>query len=264
MQGWGPMPGGPALLSPVIPSSNNASPAPAGTQSRAAMVPHLSHADPWAHHFICCDLPHAASTSTTPPNSSAAASPFATPFMSPAVGQQHAGNAPEGAQGISHSFPIRFDLDSYPSASSLPDHRHTPQQPAFENVAASQTGGALGAEVALGHMTNPAPQAKDGPICAESAFRCDQADCTGADVCEGSAACSAVECCADPECNVACDADNCHESHPAIVDGCDSCDEAAGGISGEAALAEWACSKEGCKAIEQYVGPRLDRFTRHR
>jgi hypothetical protein len=28
-------------------------------------LPHLSHAEPWAHHFICCDSEHQASTSTS-------------------------------------------------------------------------------------------------------------------------------------------------------------------------------------------------------
>lgn len=28
-------------------------------------LPHLSHAEPWAHNFICCDSEHQASTSTS-------------------------------------------------------------------------------------------------------------------------------------------------------------------------------------------------------
>jgi hypothetical protein len=70
---------------------------------------------------------------------------------------------------------------------------------------------------------------------------CDETHCPSGDV---------VECCEDPSCSqgAVCEDEGCHDSHTTedFVDGT---------VSAESMreLEKWACSKEGCHAIQQYV-----------
>jgi len=70
---------------------------------------------------------------------------------------------------------------------------------------------------------------------------CDENQCSSADV---------VECCNDPGCSqgAVCEDEGCHDPHPS---------QHIGGFDNSAQsmreLEEWACSKEGCHAIQQYV-----------
>lgn len=74
---------------------------------------------------------------------------------------------------------------------------------------------------------------------------CDETQCSAGDV---------VECCDDPGCSqgAVCEDEGCHEPHTS---------QSLGGFDNSAQsmkeLEEWACSKEGCHAIQQYVSLSL-------
>jgi hypothetical protein len=169
--------------------------------------PHLSHAQPWAHDFICCDSPHHASTSHTTGGfsvgsarpGSAASTPATTPFVP----------TPTSTPNLMyHPQPHQAHSQAHPHSS----HAHRPHSHVGPAPAPS-----------LGGTTDPCD-----PTCDLDAFCCTDAFC---DVSCPSEECG-DQCCADPSCPT----------------------------DGDDALVKWACSKEGCHAIQQYVsdGTRLE------
>lgn len=149
------------------------------TQGGPLMTPtSTTHHDPWSHPFICCDIDHAASTSSSLSNS-----PMALPSVSNTI----------------ITTPI------LPSGFSS------------------------------GHNT---PSGLSNQPCSMDMFVCQDDTCA-----EGQ-----VECCADPHCEEP-QPDNL--TNPGVQSGaeCQDC--------GMDELEAWACTKEGCHAIQQYVCHQL-------
>ncbi|RSH94820.1 zinc-finger protein [Saitozyma podzolica] len=145
--------------------------------------PHLSHAQPWAHDFICCDSPHHASTShsgfsvSSARPGSTASTPATTPFVPTPTPTPSLMYPPQPAQAHQTSLPSH--------------HSHAASLPSTTD------------------------------LCDLDAF-----------------------CCTDALCDVSCPSDECGDQ---------CCADPSCPTDGEDALVKWACSKEGCHAIQQYL-----------
>lgn len=154
-----------------------------------AQPPHRSHADPWAHEFICCDKSHAASTSH------------------PTSTQSLFGDV-NGTSPITGNFPFANSLT-------------------FPNPALPPT------------STSPMPNTMNQKS-NKGSHGCDD------DACCTEPTCGPVECCTDPSC-AAEGCDDAHQHHQRAGGGANR------GASTDEELIKWACSDEGCEAIQQFV-----------
>ncbi|EIW66520.1 hypothetical protein TREMEDRAFT_72363 [Tremella mesenterica DSM 1558] len=140
-------------------------------------TPHLTHAHPWAHEFICCDTEHGASPST--PNQKSSLSSL---HPSPAV--QH------------------------PVSNAILDHTSS--------------------------RTSHEDEVNMNEACPMEIYCCNDIYCEAE--CDGDCT-SGLECCTDLTPQAECDACAHHE-----------------GVKEEMGdLEKWACTAEGCKAIQQYL-----------
>lgn len=149
----------------------------------SSSAPHVTHAEPWAHNYICCDVDHNASTSR--PSTPVSRFVSALNINSNNTQRQHQHRSHPSTSSTVQSF-----------FSALPE-----------------------------------------PAC------CDEPQCPDTE----------VECCTDPGCQegAICEDEGCHFPHnpnaqPGDPDSAESMRE----------LERWACSKEGCHAIQQYVSLR--------
>lgn len=147
--------------------------------------PHHSHSDPWALDFICCDAPHAASSSRP---------------------QSNHGTPVSGFSGGSHGY-----VNSNSRITSPINQAFPPNQP----------------------FGGTGDRRAEGECCADPS-------------------CGIGECCNDPTCiRVGCD----ENSGGGISSQIQMGTRVSGTRDGEPGedLLRWACSKEGCDAIQQFV-----------
>lgn len=142
--------------------------------SNRAASPARTHDDPWAHPFICCDVDHAASTSTGP---STTASPMVLP-------------TPPNAALPSVLLPSVMSSGSTPKGIS--------------------------------------------PACPMDMYVCEENTCVD----------QHSTCCVDPSCGTTEPCSGSSHTHT---------QENSGECTGLEELEAWACTKEGCHAIQQYV-----------
>lgn len=249
--------------------------------AKPAGQPHLSHAEPWAHNYICCDVDHAASTSSSPRSAPPTlqahnhthdcdhdhdrAHAHAHDYHHHAPGHAHShslahAHVPAHARSQSTQLPYQLafaHVHAQTQSKSQSQSQSLPQTP----IVPSQPGSAT---------TTPCPLDFTALCCAD-------------EVCaEGKEA--VLECCEDPHCEetaelICCDAD--HGDGDGHCGPPEACAASCGlndvhglgfgdlvgstgttpGLNAEETqeerdlkeLERWACTKEGCHAIQQYV-----------
>ena len=271
------------------------------------LAPALTHQDPWAHSFICCDQDHSASASSPSPRATAKhPSHFVETGgdLRPVVGNAGArscscgpaahNHGPIGVGSKRHSRSGQLTSSASVSASatpamtsasrSVPHHSptQTPQTPSVTPLCDSHSRGeesSKSSSTDLSGLSLDEPMICSDPQCAlPSTLECRDPACE-----EDSKSCSDPECdgderpcskagctdeaamCVDPHCEMGgepeCTDPHCIDDEKVT----ECCNEATGRVDvGEcqdcnlADLEKWACSKEGTKAIQEYVRSMTD------
>jgi hypothetical protein len=202
-------------------------------QHQAQPLPHLSHADPWGNPFICCDNDHAASSSSSSSGTSS------TPIMM-SLSNQGSNSAPSStlASPVIHPNPQGYPApvvhqlsDSVTGPTGMEmfccedgDHMECCADPLCDKVPDDGCG-----------EPRP-PSTADMGCCDESNCDLDQVICN-----QINAICHHHPCPDDTS------------NRPSTSTSGDQIAEGELDAEGIKELERWACSKEGCHAIQQYV-----------